>query len=239
MRDKAHQALAAVHSTSLPPLPGAAHGVKQEEMEDDFVVFAGRSRVFRPGTSTAPTTPQTVPMPQGPTLPHDEPALHGVVGESMIGEWLARQEEYVGDDPHYVAAIESPPSAPHDQHHPQQHQQQQQQRQYGYAPAQPQYTLEAAPPPPHYMTAPYAAYAPPPHPPPQLLQHPHAPRPHDLHPSTSHAPEMGHLPHELHRDEMADIRRDYAVTARGAELAQLGFAANGSRMNETWLSFMQ
>lgn len=239
MRDKARRALATVHNTPPPPLPdGAAYGVKQEEIDDDFAVFAGRSRVFRPGTTLAPTQ-QAMPMAQDPTLPHDE---HGAAGDSMLGEWLTRQEQYVGYDPHYVAAIEPPPSAPHDQHPHQHHHDQH--REYGYAPAQPQYTLEAAPPPPHYMTAPYASYAPPPHPPPPQLLHPHAPHhPHDLHPSSSHAPQgMGHPPpHALHGDELADMRRDYAVTTRAppAELAQLGFAAHGSRMNETWLSFMQ
>lgn len=234
MREKAHRALATVRNTPPHSLPDAStHSVKQEEMEDDFVVYAGRSRVFRPG-GTAPPTPQAVQTPPGPTLPHDEHAAHGAAGESMIGEWLARQEQYVGYDPHYVTAIEPQPSTPHDQH-----QHQHQHREYGYAPEQPQYTLEAVPP-PHYMTAPYATYAPPPHPPHQLL-HPHAPHPHNLHPSSSHAQGMGQSPHTLHPDEMVDMRRDYAVTARAPppELAQLGFAASGSRMSETWLSFMQ
>ena len=233
MREKAHRALATVRNTpphSLPDDP--AHVVKQEDMEDDFVVFAGRRRVFRP-TTTAPPTPQAMVTPQDPTLPHDGHAAHGATGESMIGEWLARQEQYVGHDPHYIAAIEPPAPAPHDQH-----QHQHQHRQYGYAPEQPQYTLEAVPP-PHYLTAPYATYAPPSHPPQQMV-HPHAPHPHDFHPS-SHAQGMGQQPHGLHADEMADMQRDYAVTSRAppAELAQLGFAASGSRMSETWLSFMQ
>ncbi len=229
MREKARLALATVHNNA----PHPQLDVKQEEIEDDFVVFAGRRLVFRPG-GTIPLAPQAVPTPQDPTQPHDEQAAHAATGESMLGDWLARQEEYVGYDPHYVTAIEAPPSASHDRH---QHQHQHQQ--YGYAPEQPQYTLEAMPPPPHYMTAPYASYAPPPHPPHQLL-HPHAPHPHNFHPS-SHAPGMGQPPHGLHPDELVDTRRDYAVTARAppAELAQLGFAANGSRMSETWVSFMQ
>ncbi len=233
MREKAHQALAAVRNTPPPRQPdGAAPIVKQEEIEDDFVVFAGRSRVFRPGSSVPPT-PQAVPTPQDLTPPHDEHAAQGAAGESMLGEWLSRQEQYTGYDPHYVTAIEPPPSAPPDQYHDQH----QHQHQYGYAPEQSQYTLEAVPPPPpHYMTASYASYAPPPHPHPHQLFHPHAPQPHDLHPS-SHAPGMGQPPpHGLHADELADMRHDYAVTA---ELAQLGFAANGSRFSETWVSFMQ
>ncbi|KAH9027077.1 fungal-specific transcription factor domain-containing protein [Lactarius pseudohatsudake] len=221
MREKAHRALAAVRTSSSHPQPD---GVKQEEIEDDFVVFAGRRRVFRPGGNATPSQ-HAAPTPPDP-LPHDEQAGESSIG---VGEWLARQEQYVGYDPHYVAAIDPPPSAPHDQH--QQHQQHE--RQYGYAPEQPQYTLEAVPP-PHYMTAPYASYAPPPHPPHQLLH------PHNLHPS-SHTPGMGQPSHELHPDELADMHRDYAVTVRAppAELAQLGFAANGSRMSETWVSFMQ
>ena len=239
MRDKAHRALSTVHNMPTPPPPdGAARGVK-EEMEDDFVVFAGRRRVFRSGGGgSAAPTPQAVPTAHDPTLPHDEHAAHGMAGESMIGEWLARQEPYVGYDPHYMTAIESPPSASHDHQHPQH---QHQNRQYGYASEQPQYTLEAVPP-PHYMTAPYATYAPPPHPPHRLL-HPHAPHPHELHPSSSQAPGMGHPPggHEMHRDELAEMQREYGVAARAPapELAQLGFAANGSRMSEQWLSFMQ
>ncbi|KAH9053247.1 fungal-specific transcription factor domain-containing protein, partial [Lactarius vividus] len=171
MREKARRALAAVRASSSHPQPD---GVKQEEIEDDFVVFAGRRRVFRPGSNAAPSQ-QSAPTPQDP-LPHDEHSGESLIG---VGEWLARQEQYVGYDPHYVTAIEPPPSAPHAQHQQHQHQHQHQQRQYGYAPEQPQYTLEAVPP-PHYMTPPYAAYAPPPHPPHELLH------PHDLHPSSSH-----------------------------------------------------
>jgi hypothetical protein len=185
MREKAHRALATVRNTPPHSLrDDPAHGVKQEEMEDDFVVFAGRSRVFRPG-GTAPPTPQAMPTPQDPTLPQEGHAVHDVADESMIGEWLARQEQYVGYDPHYIAAIEPPASASHDQH-----QHQHQHRQYGYAPEQPQYTLEAVPP-PHYMTAPYATYAPPPHPPQQMV-HAHHPHPQNLHPS-SHAQGL-HVP---------------------------------------------
>ncbi|KAH9017997.1 hypothetical protein EDB84DRAFT_1581644 [Lactarius hengduanensis] len=226
MREKAHRALATVRDTPPPPQPdGAVHSVKQEEIEDDFVVYAGRGRVFLPGSNVTPA-PHAVPTP-----PHDEYATHGAVGESMIGEWLAHQEQSGGYDPHYVTAIEPPRSAPHDQH--QRHQDHYQQRQYGYAPEQPQYTVEAVPP-PHYMTAPYASYAPAPHPPHQLLH------PHNLRPS-SHTPGMGQPSHELHPDELADMRFDYAVTVRApaAELAQLGFAAYGSRMSETWVSFMR
>ncbi|KAH9053248.1 hypothetical protein EDB87DRAFT_1581148 [Lactarius vividus] len=196
MREKAHRALATVRDTPPPPQPdGAVHNVKQEEIEDDFVVFAGRGRVFRPGGNVT-LAPQAVPMP-----PHDDYAAHGVSGELMIHEWLAHREQSVGYDSHYATAIEPPPSAPHAQPHQHQHQH----HQYGYAPEQPQYTLEAVPP-PHYMTAPYASYAPPPHPLHQLLH------PHDLHPLSSHGPGMEQPPHELHADELADIRRDYAVT---------------------------
>ncbi|KAH9027072.1 hypothetical protein EDB85DRAFT_1868569, partial [Lactarius pseudohatsudake] len=45
MREKAHRALATVCDTPPPLQPdGAVHSVKQEEIEDDFVVFAGRGR---------------------------------------------------------------------------------------------------------------------------------------------------------------------------------------------------
>ncbi|KAH9040306.1 hypothetical protein EDB83DRAFT_2318365 [Lactarius deliciosus] len=187
MREKAHLALAT------------------EEIEDDFVVYAGRGRVFLPGGNMT-AAPQAVPTP-----PHDESSP------------LAMTHTY-------VTAIEPLPSGPHDQH--QRHQHQHQQRQYGYTPEQPQYTIEAVP--SHYMTAPYASYAPPPHPPHQLLH------PHNLHPSP-HTPGMGRPSHGLHADELADMRRDHAVMACAppAELAQLGFAANGSRLSETWVSFMQ
>ncbi|KAH9040308.1 hypothetical protein EDB83DRAFT_1652149 [Lactarius deliciosus] len=210
MREKAHRALAAVRTSTSHPQPD---GVKQEEIEDDFVVFAGRRRVFRPGSNATPSQ-QAAPTPQDP-LPQDEHAGESLIG---VGEWLARQEEYVGYDPHYVSAIE-PPSAPHDQHQQQQHQQ----RQYGYAPEQPQYTLEAVPP-PHYMTAPYASYAPPPHPPHQLLH------PHNLHPS-SHNPGMGQPSHELHTDELADMRRDYAVTVRAPPAG-----AGPARVRSEWVA---
>ncbi|KAH9052349.1 fungal-specific transcription factor domain-containing protein [Lactarius vividus] len=234
MREKAHRALEAVRNSPPPQRPdGAVDNVKHEEIEDDFVVFAGRRRVFRPGGNLTPA-PQAVPTQQpdqahqlDQTPPPDEHVAHGAAGESMLGDWLAHQERSVGYDPHCATAIDPPPSVPRDPH-------QQHQHQYGYAPEQPQYTLEAVAP-PHYMTAPYAAYAPPPHPPHQLLH------PHNLHPSSAHTPGMGQPSHGLHADELADMRREYAVTVRAppAELAQLGFAANGSWMSETWVSFMQ
>ncbi|KAH8997101.1 hypothetical protein EDB86DRAFT_2803568, partial [Lactarius hatsudake] len=50
MREKAHRALATVRDTPPPLQPdGAVHSIKQEEIEDDFVVYAGRGRVFLPG----------------------------------------------------------------------------------------------------------------------------------------------------------------------------------------------
>ncbi|KAH9040305.1 hypothetical protein EDB83DRAFT_2643255 [Lactarius deliciosus] len=218
MREKADRALEAVRDT--PPQPDeAVDSIKQEDIEDDFVVFAGRRRVFHPGGSATPA-PQTVPTP-----PHDEHATHTVAGESMMGEWLAHQEQPVGYDPHYVTAINPPPSAAHD-HHQHQHQQHQLYL-YGYAPEQPQYTLEAVSLPPYYMTASYTAYAPP-HP------HPH-PHPRTLHPS-SHASGIGHSLHELHTDQQANMRSDYAVMrAPPPELAQLGFAANELHLSETWM----
>ncbi|KAI9459735.1 hypothetical protein BJY52DRAFT_1368117 [Lactarius psammicola] len=64
MREKAHRALATVRNTPPPPQPdGAAHGIKQEEIEDDFVVFAGRSRVFRPGGTVPPTSQSRADVP--------------------------------------------------------------------------------------------------------------------------------------------------------------------------------
>ncbi|KAH8997103.1 fungal-specific transcription factor domain-containing protein [Lactarius hatsudake] len=225
MREKADQALEAVRDTPPAPRPGeAVDSIKQEEIEDDFVVFAGRRRVFHPGGSGTPA-PHTVPTP-----PHDEHAAHIVAGESMICEWLAHQEQPVGYDPHFVTATKPPPSAAHDQH---QHQHQQHQQYLcGYAPEHSQYTLEAVPPPPYYMTAPYTAYALPPHPDPD-------PDPHNLHP-LSYASGIGNPPHRLHMDQQAEMRRDYAaMRAPPPELAQLGFAANGSYLSETWMSFMQ
>ncbi|KAH9019285.1 hypothetical protein EDB84DRAFT_1589864 [Lactarius hengduanensis] len=220
MREKAHRALEAVRNSPPPPQPDrTVHSVKQEEIDDDFVVFAGRRPVFRPGA--VPTQQQDHTQQQDQAPPPDEHAAHGAAGESMFGGWLTHQEQSVG---HYVTAIDPSPSAPYDPHQHQQHQH----HQYGYAPEQPQYTVEAVPPPPHYMTAPYTTYAPPPH-----------PHPHNLHPS-SHASGIGQPLHGLPTDEQADMRRDYGVMrAPPPELAQLGFAANGSRLSEAWMSFMQ
>ncbi|KAH8997120.1 fungal-specific transcription factor domain-containing protein [Lactarius hatsudake] len=231
MREKAHRALEAVRNSPPPPQPdGAVRSVKEEEIDDDFVVFAGRRDVFRQGGNLTPA-PQAVPtqhqdhtqqqdqaQQQDQGAPPDEHGAHGAAGESMFSGWLAHQEQPVGYDPHHVTAIDPPPSAPYDPHQHQQHQH----HQYGYAPEQPQYTFEAAPPPPHYMTAPHA-YAP----------------PHNLHPS-SHASGIGQPLHGPPTDEQADMRRDYAVIrAPPPELAQLGFAAHGSRLSEAWMSFMQ
>ncbi|KAH9169099.1 fungal-specific transcription factor domain-containing protein [Lactarius sanguifluus] len=234
MREKAHRALEAVRNSPPPPQPdGAVRSVKQEEIDDDFVVFAGRRDVFRSGGNLTPA-PQAVPtqhqdhtqqqdqaQQQDPAPPPDE---HGAAGESMLGGWLAHQEQPVGYDPHYVTAIDPSPSAPYDPHQHQQHQH----HQYGYAPEQPQYTFEAVPPPPHYMTAPYTAYAPLPH-----------PQPHDLH-TSSHPSGIEQPLHGPPTVEQADMRHDYAVMrAPPPELAQLGFAAHGSRLSEAWMSFMQ
>ncbi|KAI0294497.1 hypothetical protein B0F90DRAFT_1640097 [Multifurca ochricompacta] len=140
MRDKAKKAL--MVARNAPPHPradGAAWGVKQEELDDEFTVYAGRTKVFRSGGVSPSGIPPQAPMVPGPT--HDEHAAHAQVhlppGQSMIGEWLAGQEQYVGYDPHYVTSIELPPPTPHQpQHH-----------QYGgYSPEQPQYTLEVVPP---------------------------------------------------------------------------------------------
>jgi hypothetical protein len=140
-------------------------------------------------------------------------------GQSILGDWLIQQEQIVGDDPHYVAPIEPPPPAPHHQHH-----------QFGYPPEQPQYTLEAVPPLPQYMPASYQYAPPPPHP-----AHAQLPPPHP--PSSS----VGlHGPPGPHHEELVELRRSYAAAALApqTELSQLGLAANGSRVNETWMSFM-
>ncbi|KAI9440996.1 hypothetical protein H4582DRAFT_1940839, partial [Lactarius indigo] len=200
MREKAHRALEAVRDTPQPPQPdGAVHSVKQEEIEDDFVVFAGRSRVFRPGGNVTPA-PQVVPtQQQDPTHQHDRVPPH--------------DEHAAAGDPLATTRITSRRSIPHLPHrttrtsttntnttstdiHPE----------------QPQYTLEAVPPPSHYVTDPYIAYAPPSHPQasyPQQALYPH-PHPHNLHPS-SHASGIGQPPqHGLHTDEEAEMQREYA-----------------------------
>ena len=180
----------------------------------------------------------------------------------QVGEWLERQEPYVGYDPHYVPPIEPPPHplpAPHQQHqqhyqhhqHPHQHQHQHhqyhQQQYTTYAPEQPQYTLEATHSIPQYMATsyPYSQRPlPPPQPPqsslsssttstatapPLSLHGPHVPAP----------PPHHHPQHQHHPEDLAELR-GYAAAALApqTELSQLGLAANGSRVNDTWMSFM-
>jgi len=238
----------------------AIWGVKQEENDDEFTVFAGRSKVFRPGATSSPVTPPA-PSMIGQS-PDDAHAAHAQAqaaqgqgpGQSMIGEWLARQEEYVGYDPHFVPSIETAPHAPQHQH-----------QQYGYVTPerpqhqqQPQYTLETVPPLSQYVTASYQ-YTPPPQglpPQPQpptsssplgLPQGPHGQHPHQhplphpqaqvhphQHPQTHHPDSHTHQ----HPDNLVDLRRSYAAFAPQTELSQLGLAPNGSRMNDTWMSFM-
>ena len=261
MREKARHAMATARDPNRLGLPdNATWGVKQEENDDEFTVFAGRSKVFRPGASTLPVTP---PAPsvigQSPDEAHAAHAqAHAAQaqgpGPSMLGEWLSRQEQYVGYDPHFIPPIETAPHAPHHQH-----------QQYGYATPerpqpqhqqQPQYTLETVPPLSQYMAASYQYTPPPqgippqPQPPssttplgppqgphgqhPHPHQHPH-PQP-QVHP---HQQPQTHHPHpHQQQDDMVDLRRSYAAFAPQSELSQLGLAANGSRVNDTWMSFM-
>jgi hypothetical protein len=228
MREKAHRALAAARRT--PPNPhadSATWGIKQEEVDDEFTVFAGRTKIFHPGGGPPPVPYPQAPINLGPTM--DERAVHGQVhgaqSQSTLGEWLARQEQFVGYDPHYITSIEPPPPASQHQH-----------QQYGYAPDQPQYTLEVAPPLQQYITAPYV-YVPPPH-------HAQPPPPHSglLPPLSSSSSPLGpHGPHGTHGEDLVELRAGYAAAALApqTELTQLGLASSGSRMNETWMSFMQ
>lgn len=220
MREKAHRASAAARNTPHHPhADGAVWGVKQEEVDDEFAVFAGRTKVFRPGGGPPPAANLQAPVSLGPNPDSAHAQAQDEQGQSMLGEWLARQEQCVGYDPHYVAPIEPPPPTPHHQHH-----------QYGIAPEQPQYTLEVAPPLQQYITPPYA-YTSPPH---------SQPPPHSgpLPPPSSSSSSLG--PHGPPGEELAELRRSYAAAALApqTELTQLGFVSSGSRMNETWMSFM-
>jgi hypothetical protein len=214
-----------VAARSTPPYPhadSATWGIKQEEVEDEFTVFAGRTKIFRPGGGPPPMPNPQAPINPGPIL--DEHAAHGQVhgaqSQSMLGEWLARQEQYVGYDPHYITPIEPPPPAPQHQH-----------QQYGYAPDQPQYTLEVAPPLQQYITAPYA-YVPP-------LHHSQPPPHSGPLPPLSSSSSLG--PHGTHGEDLVELRAGYATAALApqTELTQLGLASSGSRINEAWVSFMQ
>ena len=269
MGEKARRALEAARNIHPLDLPRAADGValgmgivKKEEIDDEFAVFAGRTKVFRPGATSLPV-PQALPVmmtnssSSGDGMSPDE--AH--VGHAQVGEWLERQVPYVGYDPHYVTPIEPPPhplSAPHQQHpqhhqhhqHPHQHQHQHHQyhqQQYStYAPEQPQYTLEATHSIPQYMTTSYA-YSQRPLPPPQpphssLSSTTSTTSPLGLHGSHAPAPPPHHHPqhqHQHHPEDLAELR-SYAAAALApqTELSQLGLAANGSRVNETWMSFM-
>jgi len=268
MREKARRAMAAARADG-----GAAAwgGIKEEEKDDEFTVYAGRTKVFRPGatSSPSPVPPQTHGMME---LSPDEAQAHAQdhaaqapaqPSQSMLGEWLERQEQYVGFDPHFVAPIVRAPT--HTPQHQHQHQQ------YGYATPEPQYTLDAVQPPlPQYMTASYQ-YPPPPqgplsHPQPQPQPQPqsqapspssalgglphHAPpngplphpHPHQYQHQHQHPQVLSHHPHQHHQQGQEDLelRRTYTAAAAFAppELSQLGLVANGSRVSETWMSFM-
>jgi hypothetical protein len=269
MREKAHRALEAARNIRPLDLPRAADGValgmgiiKQEEIDDEFAVFAGRTKVFRPGATSSSAAQPALPMVMtnscggGDGQSPDE----AQVGHAQVGEWLARQEPYVGYDPHPIEAASHPPlPVSHQQHH-QQHQQHQQphqhqhqhhqyhQQQYTtYAPEQPQYTLEAMNPIPQYMTTPY------PYSQPCLVPPPPRPPYSSLSSSStttttttsalnrlrgSHVPPPP--PHHQHQQHQLAELRSYAAVALApqTELSELGLAANGSRVNETWMSFM-
>jgi hypothetical protein len=241
MKEKAHRAL--VTAQNSPPHPradGAAWGIKQEEVDDEFAVFAGRTKkVYRTGNGPPPVLNPHAPVNMDPTPDEHAAQAHvhgGQQGQSMLGEWLARQEQYVGYDPHYLAPIEPPPPPPPHQH-----------QQYGYPPTeQPQYTLEVAPPLQQYITAPFA-YAPhsqPPPPPPPLppQSRPPSSQPPPPPPPPSSSSLGPHGPHGSHGEDMVGLRRGYAAAAALApqtELTHLGLASSGSRINEAWMSFMQ
>ena len=254
MREKAHRALEAARNVHPMDLPRAADGValgmgviKQEEVDDELAVYAGRTKVFRPNSTTspaprlAPSMTMTKSSSSGSGLSPD--GTHIVHGQ--VGEWVANQEPYVGYDPHYVPSIEPPPHPPpHQQHHQHQqhlHQHQYQQQQYNtYAPEQPQYNLEAMHPIPQYTPYPYSQ----PQPPAQPLHS-------SLSSSTTMTPALSlhgsHVPpphhhqqhHHQQQQDLAEFR-SYAAAALApqTELSQLGLAANGSRVNEAWMSFM-
>lgn len=272
MREKARRALETARNIHPLDLPRAADGValgmgiiKKEEIDDEFAVFAGRTKVFRPG-ATSSLAPQALPMmmtnssSSGDSMSPDE----GHVGHAQVGEWVERQVPYVGYDPHYVPPIEPPPHplpAPHQQHlqhhqhhqHPHQHQHQHhqyhQQQYTTYAPEQPQYTLEPTHSIPQYMTTSYP-YSQRPLPP---SQPPHSSLSSSststatassltLHGSHVLAPPPHHHPQHQHQHNPEDLAelRNYAAVALApqTELSQLGLAANGSRVSDTWMSFM-
>ena len=266
MREKARRALEAARNIHPMDLPRTADGVtlgmgviKQEEIDDEFVVFAGRTKVFRPGATSSPAPPLAPSMVMtnsnssgGGRSPDDTHIVRG-----QVGEWVARQEPYVGFDPHYVPPLEPPPHPPPHQQHPQHHQhlnqhhQYQQQQYTTYAPEQPQYSLEAVHPIPQYMTTPYPYSQPslPPQPPPTSISSSSTTTPAlSLHGSHVPPPLHHHHPHPQYQhqqqqqqqhEDLANFR-SYAAAALApqTELSQLGLAANGSRVNETWMSFM-
>jgi hypothetical protein len=244
MREKARRAIAAAREPNrLVQVDGGAvapGSIKQEE-NDEFTVFAGRTKVFRPGATSSPVPPPAHGIVElSPAKAHAQAQVHaghgpGPQSQSMLGEWLARQEQYVGYDPHYVAPMETHPSTVVPQH---QHQQ------YGYTPPEPQYALEPVQPPlPQYMATSYH-YTPPPQGPPLTPQAlggppPHHPHPHQ-HPQAQALPHHPHSHHQQHqpRQEDLELRRTYAAAFAPSELSHLGLAANGSRVSDTWMSFM-
>ena len=264
MREKARYALETarnIHPLDVPDGVALGMDIKKEEIDNEFAVFAGRTKVFRPGATSLPA-PQAHPMmttnssSSGGGVSPDE----AQVEHAQVGEWLSRQVPYVGHDPYYVPPIEPPPhppfSAPHQQnpqrhqHHQHPHQHQHQHHQYHqqqyttYAPEQPQYTVEATHSIPQYVTTsyPYSQQPlPPPQPPHSLLSSSSTTTASPLSLHGSHAPPHHHQQHQHqhHPEDLAELR-SYAAAALApqTELSQLGLAANGSRVNETWMSFM-
>ena len=56
MREKAHRAMAAARDPNrLVQGDNLARGGKEED--DEFTVFAGRTKVFRPGATSSPVAP--------------------------------------------------------------------------------------------------------------------------------------------------------------------------------------
>ncbi|KAI0057395.1 hypothetical protein BV25DRAFT_1831235 [Artomyces pyxidatus] len=229
LRVKAHGILAASKNQG-PAAPqdvlGAAWDIKQEEIDDELTIFAGRKKVLRPSNSISPVLPMnTGPdfasstgsssrRESPPVIPHNNagdyayrppPQAPPQHPPPVVTDWLLHQQElasYAGD--YFPAHRQPPPPVP------------------VYEPADPRMQ-------PAYALPSRYDYPP--------EQPPRNPYPHFNHPA---APaHMTHASYGYPAPQPMVERQQYSY-APPPELAQLGLAGpSSSRMNEAWTTFMQ
>ncbi|KAI0046045.1 hypothetical protein FA95DRAFT_1520813 [Auriscalpium vulgare] len=256
LKDKAHRILAASRTTDptvSQAADGAAWDIKQEELDDELDIFAGRTKVLRSsGSAGSPSqmsmntsqdfTPKSSNSREGTAaVPYDAAVYEhrAPVQAPVLNDWLARQEQVqaYGGDPYLPH-----PLAPAHHHAPRSGVQHTKYEELAESPSHDphnpyEYVLYHPPPQPsHRGTFPPRAdaYAPPP---PQMHVSEVPPYAQQQYAAPAYPPYAPH-PHALALGGPPGAQQQQYTPP---DLAQLGLAttSGSSRMNETWTSFMQ